>query len=87
MTGSVTVTAREISAAKRWGMLAAGTTAQCASAIVIHGPAFLIPALHDDLGMSLAAAGVVAAAPMVGVMLTLVLWGWWSTATANASPW
>lgn len=65
----------EISTARRWGMLAAGTTAQGASAIVIHGPAFLIPVLHDDRGMSLAAAGAVAAAPMVGVMLSLVLWG------------
>ena len=55
-------------------MLAASTVAQAATAVMIHGPAFLIPALHHE-GMSLAAAGAVAAAPTVGVMLTLVAWG------------
>lgn len=60
---------------RRWCMLAVGTFAQAASAITVHGPAFLIPALHDRLGLSLAEAGTVAASPMVGVMLTLVAWG------------
>ena len=56
-------------------MLAVGTGAQAASAVMVHGPAFLIPTLHRDLGCSLAEAGLVAAAPTIGVMLTLVLWG------------
>src|SRR5690349_17107191 len=56
-------------------MLAASTLAQGAAAVMIHGPAFLIPVLHEQ-GMSLATAGAVAAAPTVGVMLTLVAWGW-----------
>ncbi len=56
-------------------MLAVGTGAQAASAVMVHGPAFLIPTLHRDLGYSLAEAGLVAAAPTIGVMLTLVLWG------------
>lgn len=56
-------------------MLAASTLAQAATAVMVHGPAFLIPALHDQEGLSLARAGLVAAAPTVGVMLTLVLWG------------
>lgn len=56
-------------------MLGASTLAQAAAAVMIHGPAFLIPTLHAQ-GMSLARAGVVAAAPTVGVMLTLVAWGW-----------
>ncbi len=56
-------------------MLGVGTGAQAASAVMVHGPAFLIPTLHRDLGYSLAEAGLVAAAPTVGVMLTLVLWG------------
>ncbi|MCW2813697.1 MAG: major facilitator superfamily 1 [Nocardioides sp.] len=55
-------------------MLGASTLAQAASAVAAHGPAFLIPALRED-GLSLARAGVVAAAPTLGVMLTLVLWG------------
>ena len=66
---------RTVGAGRRWGMLGASTYAQAASAVAIHGPAFLIPTLHRDLGYSLAAAGAVAAAPTVGVMLTLVLWG------------
>ena len=55
-------------------MLAASTLAQAATAVMVHGPAFLIPALHAS-GLSLAEAGLVAAAPTVGVMLTLVAWG------------
>jgi sugar phosphate permease len=56
-------------------MLAASTLAQAAAAVMMHGPAFLIPVLHDREGLSLAEAGVVAAAPTLGVMLTLVAWG------------
>lgn len=56
-------------------MLAAGVLAQLASAVTVHGPAFLIPTLHRDRGLSLAHAGLVVAAPTVGVMLTLVMWG------------
>ena len=59
---------------RRWAMLAAGTGAQAAAAVVIHGPAFLIPALTER-GLSLAAAGTVAAAPTLGVMAALVAWG------------
>ena len=60
---------------RRWGMLAVSTLAQMASAVAMHGPAFLIPVLQTREGLSLAAAGLVSAAPMVGVMLTLVAWG------------
>ena len=56
-------------------MLAVGTAAQASSATMVHGPAFLIPVLHTRAGMSLAEAGLVAAAPMAGLMCTLVLWG------------
>ena len=57
-------------------MLAASTLTQAAAAVMMHGPAFLIPTLHEHEGMSLAKAGLVAAAPTIGVMLTLVAWGW-----------
>lgn len=63
------------SAARRWAMLGASTLAQAASAVMTTAPGFLIPALHDQEGLSLAQAGLVAAAPNVGVMLTLVGWG------------
>lgn len=56
-------------------MLTAGVLAQLASAVTVHGPAFLIPTLHRDRGLSLVHAGLVVAAPTVGVMLTLVAWG------------
>lgn len=56
-------------------MLVVSTTAQAASAAMVHGPAFLIPALRDDLGLSLTQAGLVAAAPMAGLMCTLIAWG------------
>ena len=34
------------------------------SAVMVHGPAFLIPVLHEREGLTLAQAGLVAAAPM-----------------------
>jgi len=67
--------AAAIGVGRRWAMLAASTLAQASTAVMVHGPAFLIPALHEQLGLSLARAGLVAAAPMVGVMLALVPWG------------
>jgi sugar phosphate permease len=65
-----------VGTARRWAMLAASTGAQAAAAVTIHGPAFLIPVLHERRGLSLPTAAFVAAAPMFGVMLTLVAWGW-----------
>lgn len=56
-------------------MLGASTLAQAAAAVTIHGPAFLIPSLRDQLGLSLPQAGLVAAAPTLGVVLALVAWG------------
>lgn len=70
-----TLPVHDIGAARRWGMLAASTLAQACAAIMMHGPAFLIPALHQREGLSLARAGLVAAAPTVGVMAALVAWG------------
>ncbi|WP_246360672.1 MFS transporter, partial [Nocardioides massiliensis] len=64
-----------LSAARRWTMLGVSTAAQAGSAVMIHGPAFLIPALHRDHGLSLVQAGLVAAAPIAGVMVALVAWG------------
>ena len=60
---------------RRWSMLGATTLAQAASAVAVHGAAFLIPALVTRDGLTLAQAGLVAAAPVLGTMLTLVAWG------------
>jgi sugar phosphate permease len=64
-----------VGARRRWAMLAASTLAQASTAVMVHGPAFLIPALHEQEGLTLAGAGLVAAAPMLGVMVALVPWG------------
>ena len=56
-------------------MLAASVAAQASASVAINGPAFLIPELQRDRGLTLAQAGTVAAAPIAGVMVTLFLWG------------
>lgn len=61
---------------RRWAMLAVGVLAQGTSAITINGPAFLIPTLHESDGLTLVQASTVAAAPSIGVMVTLIAWGY-----------
>lgn len=56
-------------------MLALGVGAQSAGTVFVTTPAFLIPLLHTQLGLDLAAAGALAAVPVFGTALTLVLWG------------
>jgi sugar phosphate permease len=65
-----------VTVARRWTMLAVGVLAQGTSAVTINGPAFLIPTLARRNGLSLTNAAVVAAAPTIGVMLTLIAWGY-----------
>nr|WP_296767699.1 MFS transporter [Rhodococcus sp. (in: high G+C Gram-positive bacteria)] len=66
---------QQTSTSRKWLMLALGMLAQTAGAVFINGAAFLIPALHDDRGLSLARAGLLVAMPTVGIMLTLIAWG------------
>lgn len=56
-------------------MLAASVGAQASSSVAINGPAFLIPALVGERGMSLPEAGTLAAMTMAGVMVSLIGWG------------
>ncbi|GHF24259.1 MFS transporter [Pseudolysinimonas yzui] len=58
-----------------WLMLAVGGGSQAATALLVSTPAYLIPLLHTERGLSLAEAGLLATAPNVGVLLTLILWG------------
>lgn len=58
-----------------WLMLIVGGGSQAAGALLISTPAYLIPLLHTQRGLSLAEAGLIATAPNVGVLLTLILWG------------
>jgi sugar phosphate permease len=73
---STAVDPSAVGTARRWAMLAVGVLAQGTSAIAINGPAFLIPTLHQREGLTLVQASTVAAAPSVGVMLTLIAWGY-----------
>ncbi|MFD4958466.1 MFS transporter [Microbacterium sp. NPDC058389] len=60
---------------KAWVMLALGVAAQAAGTMLVSTPAYLIPMLHTEQGMPLAQAGLLAAAPTFGMVLTLVVWG------------
>jgi sugar phosphate permease len=59
---------------RRWTVLAVGTFAQAASCCFVYGVPMLVPALRSA-GLTLVQAGVVVSAPMVGLLLTLILWG------------
>ncbi len=58
-----------------WAMLVVVVIAQASTTVVSATPAFLIPLLHGERGLSLAEAGLLAAAPNLGLVLTLVGWG------------
>ncbi|WP_067658604.1 MFS transporter [Nocardia harenae] len=60
---------------RRWAMLGLGVFAQASSAVFIHGVPFLLPALTDG-GMALPTAGLLVAMPTVGLVCTLIAWGW-----------
>ncbi|UOQ58355.1 MFS transporter [Leucobacter allii] len=61
--------------ARLWAMLGVMVVAQAATTVVTAAPAFLIPHLHTAEGLSLAAAGLLAGAPNLGLVLSLVAWG------------
>ncbi|WP_200933842.1 MULTISPECIES: MFS transporter [unclassified Rhodococcus (in: high G+C Gram-positive bacteria)] len=63
------------STAGRWAMLVIGMLATASTALLLNGAAFLIPALRDQRGLSLASAGLVVAMPTAGIVLTLFAWG------------
>ncbi|KAM9862682.1 MFS transporter [Leucobacter sp. BZR 635] len=56
-------------------MLAVMVLGQASTTVVTATPAFLIPYLHAEQGMSLASAGMLAGAPSLGLVLTLIAWG------------
>lgn len=56
-------------------MLAIMVFGQAATTVVTSTPAFLIPYLHLNEGLSLASAGLLAGAPHLGLVLTLIAWG------------
>ncbi len=60
---------------RRWAILAVGTFAQAATASFIYGIPLLVPALRSHDHLSLFGASLVVSAPVVGVLLTLIIWG------------
>ncbi|MBE1581722.1 MFS transporter [Amycolatopsis roodepoortensis] len=60
---------------RRWLILALGLAAQTASCSFLYGIPFLVPSMQRAEGLSLAEAGTVVAAPSLGLLFTLILWG------------
>jgi len=84
--GPVTATLdaqQQIGDVRRWAILAVTTAGQTAATMLVVAPSLLIPAMHDDAGLSLAQAGLVAAAPTFGMLLALYGWGWLTDRTSE----
>lgn len=60
---------------RRWFILAVGMAAQAATSSFLYGLPFLIPELQRSEGVSLAAAGALVSAPLLGMLLALIAWG------------
>lgn len=59
----------------KWLMLGVSMLGQVAGTVFVNGAPFLITFLRDDRGLSLREAGVIVAAPFVGITVSLVVWG------------
>jgi sugar phosphate permease len=70
------VSAESISTTRRWSMLAIALAATTSANVFINGAAFLIPTLHTERGLDLAAAGLLSSMPSFGLVLTLIAWGY-----------
>ncbi|MGW4897342.1 MFS transporter, partial [Kitasatospora sp. NPDC004240] len=68
------VTATERPDPRRWLVLAVGMLAMTAGCAFQYGVPYLIPALRDE-GLPLSRAGLLAACPTIGLVLTLAAWG------------
>jgi sugar phosphate permease len=62
----------------RWVILAVGLGAQTAISAVRQGLPSLGPALRSTLGLSLPQVGMIFASVSLGIVTTLILWGWLS---------
>ncbi|HWC33789.1 MAG TPA: MFS transporter [Mycobacteriales bacterium] len=59
----------------RWLMLLLGLLAQAAASSYLYGLPMLLPQLRSEGHLSLAAAGWLVAAPSIGLLVTLIPWG------------
>ncbi|WP_158558424.1 MFS transporter, partial [Spongiactinospora gelatinilytica] len=60
---------------RRWWILALGVNAHTLTTVGMFGLPVLLPAIRDELGVSLAVAGMLTSAPSLGAMASLILWG------------
>ncbi|KUI00003.1 MFS transporter [Mycobacterium sp. IS-3022] len=65
-----------ISSARRWSLLGTALAATTSANVFINGAAFLIPTLHTERGLDLAAAGLLSSMPSLGLVITLIAWGY-----------
>jgi MFS family permease len=65
-----------ISTRRRWAMLVIALTSTMCANVFVNGAAFLIPTLHSRLGLNLADAGLLSAMPSLGMVITLIAWGY-----------
>ena len=65
-----------ISTARRWSMLVIALTSTMFANVFINGVAFLIPTLHSEQGLDLAAAALISSLPSFGMVVTLIAWGY-----------
>src|SRR5688572_23674610 len=72
----VPMTEGTIGTVRRWSMLVIALTATLFANVFINGAAFLIPTLHTERGLDLAAAGLLSSMPSFGMVLTLIAWGY-----------
>jgi sugar phosphate permease len=59
----------------RWLILSLGLAAQTSTSSFLYGLPMLLPQLRREDHLSLAAAGWLVAAPSIGMLATLILWG------------
>ena len=70
------VSTESIGSARRWSMLVIALSATLSANVFINGAAFLIPTLHTELGLDLAKSGLLSSMPSLGMVATLIAWGY-----------
>jgi len=60
---------------RRWTILAVGVFAQAATCSFLYGMPMLLPSLRRSAGLTLFQATLLSSAPVVGLLLTLIVWG------------
>jgi sugar phosphate permease len=70
------VSVSSISSLRRWSMLVIALAATLCANVFINGVAFLIPTLHNERGLDLAQAGLISSMPSLGMVVTLIAWGY-----------